>query len=66
MKEIGIVLDAKIKCQNCDFTLALRNVEDNTITVPSDIEYMVQALDRDTTLMTLQCKKCGCLVQVIS
>ncbi len=65
MKELGIVLDEKIKCQNCNFTLALRNPKDHEITIPSDIDFMIQALGRHTSLVTLQCKNCGCTVQVV-
>jgi hypothetical protein len=66
MEELGIILDEKIKCQNCDFTLALRNEEDSSFTIPSDINYITQPLGRYATLITLQCKKCGCFVQVVS
>lgn len=53
----------KILCQNCYAILGEKN-RDKIRYSPVEAFDLVQALDDDHVLITLQCPKCGCLVQV--
>jgi hypothetical protein len=64
MLENNIILDSKIKCQNCGFTLALRSGTDETIMVASDIEQFIEEPCKQVKIITLKCKRCGCFLQV--
>ena len=54
-----------IKCQNCGCELAQKDNE-NIIFKPSEIQSMAQELSKNLTLITLQCPKCGCTLQIKS
>lgn len=53
-----------IKCQNCIEELG--QIDDvGTITInPQKCETICQGLDEHHSLITFQCPKCGCLLQV--
>lgn len=53
----------KIICQNCFEILADRS-GDTFRYDPYEVEAIMQELSEDSTLITLSCPKCGCMVQV--
>ena len=55
---------AKVNCQNCGQHLGTKSKEDTFIYSPSQCDSLSQGLDPDSTLVTLQCPKCDCLVQI--
>jgi transcription elongation factor Elf1 len=60
MIENNIVLDDKIKCLNCNHTLALRNIEDDSLYIPSDIE----VLNHKNGVKSLKCNRCGLFTHI--
>ena len=54
---------SKVICQNCFHILADRRKEGIAFD-PNKVDSIFQELDRDHTLITLQCPECGCTVQV--
>lgn len=55
-----------IRCQNCIEDLGQIDV-DGCITIdPQRCETICQEIDEHHTLVTFQCPKCGCLLQVKS
>ena len=55
-----------IKCQNCDRELG-KKLNGQTISLkPSEIDFMVQEINKDATIFTIKCPECGCFVQIIS
>lgn len=63
--EIALESEISIKCQNCKKVLGT-NYNDVITYNPSIVQSVVQELTKDTTLITMQCPGCGCLVQIKS
>lgn len=56
---------AEIKCQNCGEKLA-EQVGNSLRFDPNGVGMLTQEITADKTLITLQCPKCGCILQVKS
>ena len=52
-------------CQNCGDIIGTKK-EDQISYNPSEVNSISQEIHKDSVLLTLQCKKCGCTIQVIT
>lgn len=57
-----------IRCQHCNETLAHVKINEEggkeVSYKPSEVQGFSQELDKDSSLITFQCPKCGCMLQI--